>query len=69
MCARSPGFAGAGETFIFSALMSTSYILRGAHDLGDGHMEINDPYGLRNGAVLKKFDHEIDVEKQPLAAV
>ena len=45
--------------FVFSAPTSSSYILRGARDLGDGHMEIaNDPYGVRNGAVLKKFDDE-----------
>lgn len=43
--------------FVFSAPTGTSYIMTGARDLGDGHMEIaNDPYGLRNGAVLKKFD-------------
>ena len=33
-----------GGTFIFSAPMGTSYILRGARDLGEGHMKIvNDP--------------------------
>jgi SAM-dependent methyltransferase len=50
-------------TFVFSAPMGTSYILRGAKDRGDGHMEItNDPYGLRNGSVLKKFDRSSEVE-------
>jgi len=43
--------------FVFSAPIGTSYIMRGAEDLGDGHMRIvSDPYGIRNGAVLKKFD-------------
>jgi hypothetical protein len=37
--------------------------MRGAKDLGDGHMEIaNDPYGVRNGYVLKKFDREAEIE-------
>lgn len=50
--------------FVFSAPIGTSYIMRGARDLGDGHMEIaNDPYGVRNGAVLKKFDDDADLER------
>jgi SAM-dependent methyltransferase len=53
-----------GGTFIFSAPISTGYILRGAKDLGDGHMEIaNDPYGVRNGYVLKKFDSEAEIRE------
>jgi len=53
-----------GGTFIFSAPIGTSYILNGARDLGDGHMEItSDPYGVRNGSVLKKFDHEAEIEE------
>jgi SAM-dependent methyltransferase len=49
--------------FVFSAPMGASYIMRGAHDLGEGHMRIaNDPYGLRNGYVLKKFDNEAEIE-------
>lgn len=45
--------------FIFSAPAATSYIFKGAKDLGGGHMEIaHDPYGVRNGYVLKKFDDE-----------
>jgi len=51
-------------SFIFSAPMPTSYILREARDLGDGHMEItNDPYGVRNGTVLKTFDSEADIRR------
>ncbi len=49
--------------FVFSAPIGTSYIMAGARDLGDGHMEINqDPYGLRNGYILKKFDSEGEIE-------
>ena len=48
--------------FVFSAPTASSYIMRGAEDLGDGHMRIaNDPYGVRNGAILKKFDRESDI--------
>ncbi len=50
--------------FVFSAPIGTSYIMRDARDLGDGHMEVtNDPYGVRNGAVLKKFDDEADLAR------
>jgi SAM-dependent methyltransferase len=52
-----------GGSFVFSAPMRTSYIMRGAQDTGDGHMIIaNDPYGVRNGYVMKKFDSEPDIE-------
>lgn len=51
-----------GGRFIFSAPMTSSYIMKGAEDLGDTHMRItNDPYGVRNGAILKKFDRELDI--------
>jgi SAM-dependent methyltransferase len=51
-----------GGSFVFSAPIGTSYIMRGAVDLGDGHMQIaNDPYGVRNGYVLKKFDDESEI--------
>jgi len=51
-----------GGMFVFSAPIGTSYIMRGARDLGDGHMVIAaDPYGLRNGYVLKKFDAEAEI--------
>jgi SAM-dependent methyltransferase len=51
-----------GGRLVFSAPMASSYIMRGADDLGDGHMRIaNDPYGVRNGAILKKFDREPDI--------
>jgi len=52
-----------GGRFVFSAPIGTSYIMQGARSLGDGHMEItNDPYGVRNGYVLKKFDQEQEIE-------
>lgn len=51
-----------GGSFVFSAPIGTGYIMRGAKDLGDGHMEIaNDPYGMRNGYVLRKFDSEAEI--------
>lgn len=46
-----------GGRFVFSVPIGSSYIFSGARDLGGGHMEIaRDPYGIRNGYVLKKFD-------------
>jgi SAM-dependent methyltransferase len=52
-----------GGSFVFSVPIGTSYIMRGAEDLGNGHMEIaNDPYGVRNGYVLKKFDTEAEIQ-------
>jgi SAM-dependent methyltransferase len=50
--------------FVFSAPIGSSYIMREARDLGDGHMQIaNDPYGLRNGSILKMFGSEDEIEK------
>ncbi len=57
-----------GGRFVFSAPIGTSYILKDAIDHGGGHMEIaRDPYGVRNGYVLKKFDtaEEIEAELSP----
>lgn len=52
-----------GGGFVFSAPVGTSYIMRGARDTGNGLMEIhNDPYGVRNGYLLKKFDSEAEIE-------
>ena len=51
-----------GGMFIFSAPIGTCYIMQGAQDTGDGHMIItNDPYGVRNGYMMKKFDSESEV--------
>jgi SAM-dependent methyltransferase len=51
-----------GGSFVFSAPIGTSYIMYGAQDAGDGHMIIaNDPYGVRNGYLMKKFDSEDEV--------
>jgi SAM-dependent methyltransferase len=52
----------ASGSFVFSAPIGTSYIMRGARDDGDGHMVLtNDPYGVRNGYVMKKFDNEDEI--------
>lgn len=51
-----------GGSFVFSAPIGTSYIMQGAKDVGDGHMIIaNDPYGIRNGYMMKKFDSEEEI--------
>lgn len=51
-----------GGKFVFSAPMATSYLLQGAEDIGGGHMVIgNDPYGVRTGSILKKFDSEAEI--------
>lgn len=53
-----------GGEFIFSAPIGTSYIFSEAQDTGDGHMRISkDPYGVRNGTILKKFDRAEDIEE------
>jgi SAM-dependent methyltransferase len=53
-----------GGSFVFSAPIGSSYIMAGATDLGGGHMRIaNDPYGVRNGYVLKKFDDEREIRE------
>jgi SAM-dependent methyltransferase len=52
-----------GARLVASAPMTSSYILRGARDLGDRHMEIaNDPYGVRNGYVLRAFADDREIE-------
>jgi SAM-dependent methyltransferase len=52
-----------GGLFVFSAPIGTSYIMHGAVDIGGGHMRIaNDPYGVRNGYVLRKFDSEAEIQ-------
>jgi SAM-dependent methyltransferase len=52
-----------GARWVFSVPIATSYIFRDGIDRGDGHVEVTrDPYGVRNGHVLKKFDDERDIE-------
>jgi ubiquinone/menaquinone biosynthesis C-methylase UbiE len=52
-----------GGRFVFSAPMATSYILNEAIPLGDGHMQIaKDPYGVRTGYVMRKFDSAAEIE-------
>ena len=51
-----------GGSFVFSAPIGTSYIMDGARDTGEGQMIIaNDPYGGRNGYMMKKFDREDEI--------
>jgi SAM-dependent methyltransferase len=46
-----------GGRFVLSAPMASTYIMADAIDRGDGLMEIRrDPYGVRNGSLLQKFD-------------
>lgn len=50
--------------WVFSAPMTSSYILRGARDLGDRHLQVTaDPYGLRNGYILKAFASADEIER------
>lgn len=54
-----------GGRLVCSAPMGSSYIMAGAIDRGGGHMEVaNDPYGVRIGSVLKKFDAESEIERE-----
>jgi SAM-dependent methyltransferase len=52
-----------GGRLVFSAPIPTSYIFKDAIDRGSGHMQItSDPYGVRNGYLLKKFDSADEIE-------
>lgn len=52
-----------GGIFIHSVPMPSTFIMKNAIDRGDGHMEITeDPYGVRVGYILKKFDDEEEVK-------
>jgi SAM-dependent methyltransferase len=51
-----------GGRFVFSVPMAASYLLQGAEDIGDGHMVVaKDPYGVRRGSILKKFDNQTEI--------
>ena len=51
-----------GGLFIFSLPMGTTFIMDEAIDQGAGYMQITqDPYGVRVGAVLKKFDSKEEI--------
>ena len=53
-----------GGIFIHSLPMPTTFIMKNAVDLGNGHMRVTeDPYGVRVGSILKKFDDEIEIKK------
>lgn len=52
-----------GGLFIHCLPMPTTFIMENAIDRGDGHMEITqDPYGVRVGAILKKFDNPEEIK-------
>ena len=45
-----------GGRFIFSLVKRDSYVLNGAAPLPNGHYRVaNDPYGVRNGSILRGF--------------
>jgi SAM-dependent methyltransferase len=51
-----------GGTLVASFLMPTAFLVEGARDAGQGHVEItNDPLGLRNGAIVRPFDSSSEV--------
>jgi len=53
-----------GGLFVHSLPMPSTFIMENAVDLGGGHMEITqDPYGVRVGAILKKFDNPDEIEQ------
>lgn len=52
-----------GGLFVHCLPMPTTFIMEDAIDRGDGHMEITkDPYGVRVGAILKKFDNQEEIK-------
>lgn len=49
--------------FVHCLPMPTTFIMENALDMGEGHMRITqDPYGVRVGAILKKFDSPEEIE-------
>jgi len=53
-----------GGTVICSLPMASTYILKDAENLGNGHMRIrNDSFGLRNGSIFRAFADEADIAK------
>jgi ubiquinone/menaquinone biosynthesis C-methylase UbiE len=54
-----------GGKFVHSLPMGSTFIMDHAIDLGNGHMKITqDPYGVRVGSVLKKFDAETQIKTE-----
>jgi SAM-dependent methyltransferase len=54
-----------GGKFVHSLPMGSTFIMDNAIDLGNGHMKITqDPYGVRVGSTLKKFDAEIQIKSE-----
>ena len=53
-----------GGKFIHSLPMGTTFIMNEAVDTGNGHMRITrDPYGVRVGSILKKYDNASEIER------
>lgn len=51
-----------GGQFVFSAPQRTAYYVPTGIDRGDGHIEItNDPYGVRNGQIVRPFKDADDI--------
>lgn len=55
----------AGGRLVFSVPMPSSYIVTNAVDTGNGHMRVTqDPYGVRNGSILKCFRSSEEIETE-----
>lgn len=53
-----------GGWFIASVPMTSTYILKGAEPLGDGHFRItHDPYGVRNGTLFRAFASPSEIRR------
>ena len=54
-----------GGRFVFSLAKTDSYVLKDAAPLGDGHFRITgDPYGVRNGGILRAFADREEVVRE-----
>lgn len=54
-----------GGCFVFSLAKSDSYVFRDAKPLGNGHYGVTrDPYGVRNGSVLRGFASREEVQEE-----
>jgi SAM-dependent methyltransferase len=53
-----------GGRFILTLPAMDSFVFRDGIELGDGHVQIqSDPYGLRNGYVLRRFQNEAEIRQ------
>jgi SAM-dependent methyltransferase len=54
-----------GGRFVFSLVKTDSYVLQEAAPLGGGHYRVaRDPYGLRNGSILRGFASREEVREE-----